>query len=84
MLMNEGMPPGTLPLGEEEKGEREENDKKCLLHSLSLRERVGVREILPGADVCKRKGYKMAYIACVVPCTAYFMAHDGSRYRCVE
>ena len=59
--------PGTLPMGEEEKGER-----------------VGVREILPGADVCKMKGYKMAYIACVVPCTAYFMAHDGSRYRCVE
>jgi len=38
----------------------------------------------PGADVCKNEGYKMAYIACVVPYTAYFTSPDASTYRCFE
>lgn len=39
---------------------------------------------VPSADLCKRKGYKMAYIACVVPYTAYFTSPDASSYRCFE
>ena len=39
---------------------------------------------VPMADNCKREGYKMAYIACVVPYTARFTSPDGSSYRCLE
>ena len=39
---------------------------------------------VPSADVCKGKGYEMAYIACVVPYNAYFTSPDGSSYRCFE
>ena len=38
----------------------------------------------PQADLCKMKGYKMAYIACVVPYVARFTSPDGSTYRCFE
>lgn len=48
--------PDILPMGEEEeeeeeRGEREQKDKECLLHSLSFRERVGVRD---GQEVLQR------------------------------
>ena len=39
---------------------------------------------VPAADGCEREGYKMAYVACVVPYTAYFMSPDASTYRCFE
>ena len=38
----------------------------------------------PHADLCKKEGYKMAYIACVVPYVARFTSPDGSTYRCFE
>ena len=39
---------------------------------------------VPAADGCKREGYEMAYIACVVPYTAYFTSPDASSYRCFD
>ena len=39
---------------------------------------------VPSADICKREGYEMAYIACVVPYTAYFTSPDASTYRCFD
>ena len=38
----------------------------------------------PEADSCKKEGYKMAYIACVVPYVARFTSPDASTYRCFE